>query len=1844
MATSEESDAGAAAQRLGPTTLYQAAWHGSPHDFAKFSLDHVGDGEGAQAHGWGLYFAQNRETSERYRRVLTVRDAKLKVNGKEWTRRGQDWHDESGRRAPDYQSYALTSAVIHGVAKAIGIHRDGASDEFKQGAVWLERNEIAIERDQGILYHVDIPDEDVLLDEQKPLTEQPAKVQAAIAALLRDLGAGARERLLDEIGAAHGPAAQAAAKEYLAAAHSERTGASEATRQAVATLPRGDELLYALDSIDGFAAELAQGRWPGGPEPRTGREIYAYLERLSSARAASEMLNAHGVKGIAYDGRDDGRCFVIFDDQAIANLNTLYQIIGEQGAERLAAAHAAQKSLGNQRDRGEELLDALRTAKDMDESGPLFGDPKAIRLATGWEKGADGKWRYEIPDFKIRPGVQLQRDDWFHGRKAQRTTLGELLDAPELFAAYPTLAKATVAFMRLSNDTLGSYLREKDEILLTSSYLATQRRTKPATTADIRPEAVATLIHEIQHAIQLREGFAQGSNTSRSYQGAFRRHAQEEYVRERKRITARRTMSFDDFVKLEKEEHGPTAADLPALRTAYAEYVENVKKDVAARIPTIRAAAAHKVYRRVSGEVEARNVVARMNLTPEERRDKLLAETADVAAKDQIVIVGGLEAELALERGPADRAADAVSGWTTLKDGQHLIHITKHGTKATFGHEMLHVFMRELEEGHAVGTLTEEGKEVWDAIAAHLEPFRKQGPGENVGSVFCRSQHERLAREWEAYWMEGREPAPGLRRPFAVVKDWMARLYHDVRALVGADHVSKDVRGVFDRLLAEDGQPADAKMDEKARERLTDLAMATGTYADRQEARDAAAGGMALANAMSRLRRDMDPAALVGKIAGVESEIITTPGEALAAVDLTAEFKENPSAEEIKARLKAMVSDPIATKTAGELIEIPTSSRKRQHIVNSSFFEKMNPGKKKRHRAYLAGIERVITNAIYVGNEPNHKPDKKPNVARYHYFEVNVKIGNGVWRVNLVCEEMIGGATPKRRSSVAEKGTDAANTNDVTTPIVNLQVENVRHLYDVLEKTKLYQAAWHGSPHRFDRFSLDHVGNGEGWQAHGWGLYFSQSQEVAEGYRARLGNHHIMVDGEKWTGPDGTPPEALPFAAAALGAAAHLHTRGGRINHAIARLRDTDDPNLRYDHQLHQAAIVALQALKESKKDYSIGNPGRLYHVDVPEDDALLDEAKPYKEQPEGVQQGVLAAVSRLPWQAKAAFWADATGRDDLELDRPTQRLEEHAKDLEQRIAALRAPDTPLGRQGRFRFYDAEETAAFDADPAAARFEAEPYEDELAELQKEIAAAREADERRRRPLLDEIDRAPAAELADVKGEYVYLALAAALEPKGASLALNAHGVKGITYDGERDGRCFVVFDDKAIAMLNGDGKERNKENEEMEKRTYTVVVERTETANYEVEAETLEEAQKIAQRNFDEGVYDVNADVNHTEIKAGVFDERGALHEIDGHSRLEGKASLGIVIPEEADSVAYKAGDYYIEAHEADDGWDFTVFDAKSGREVDGGMAEYSDEYSASKTAANAVEWAADIISQRTGEPVANIEPVDYSIVEELAERAAEPVPALSEENAPVIGPAEAAEERLAYKVGDEYFVSAQETDEGWDYSIYANNGRLLDGGMIDAATNWKDADIGDAVKQALDWIAERDGRPVNSLELTDYDAVQALANRAAMKNNPALGDYDAVCDELVDNRAAAFRIGDKYVIVGEPNPKEEPGKFIYEVYDQNFSPVDEDREIRGDMNEMVWSAIGATGHDPCHTKIEIMAVDDLENKIAHAAGHEVAVGKSPADRAMDKLFPGKGKGNAKAAEKKQEKARVMAR
>ncbi|MDR2709971.1 MAG: hypothetical protein LBB65_01310 [Burkholderiales bacterium] len=62
---------------VGEKLFFQSAWHGSPHEFERFMLDHIGIGEGAQAYGWGLYFAGNKDVAEHYRKKLNSGLGKL---------------------------------------------------------------------------------------------------------------------------------------------------------------------------------------------------------------------------------------------------------------------------------------------------------------------------------------------------------------------------------------------------------------------------------------------------------------------------------------------------------------------------------------------------------------------------------------------------------------------------------------------------------------------------------------------------------------------------------------------------------------------------------------------------------------------------------------------------------------------------------------------------------------------------------------------------------------------------------------------------------------------------------------------------------------------------------------------------------------------------------------------------------------------------------------------------------------------------------------------------------------------------------------------------------------------------------------------------------------------------------------------------------------------------------------------------------------------------------------------------------------------------------------------------------------------------------------------------------------------------------------------------------------------------------------------------------------------------------------------------------------------------------------------------------------------------------------
>ena len=293
-------------------------------------------------------------------------------------------------------------------------------------------------------------------------------------------------------------------------------------------------------------------------------------------------------------------------------------------------------------------LDSLREAQEMQEAG---ADMESIRKATGWHQFADGKWRFEIDDSRM----QLRTDA---ADIPNYTTLGELVDAPELFEAYPDMTDLSVTFHTLEDGQNGGYSRKFDSIELS-------RELKN------RPEALLnSLIHEVQHAIQNREGFASGANPAywnrRMENGFDSRTAEErregarlqeqyeqmqesdpQFVAAMEELDAmapkvpRGKIDLNTWEQIEpdppewvryderrdqlEEQYGDRVWDWYSLRDSIDRNARN-----GGRMPT-------DLYRDTAGEIEARDTAKRRELTAQERRET----PPDLGNEDTVFADGG---------------------------------------------------------------------------------------------------------------------------------------------------------------------------------------------------------------------------------------------------------------------------------------------------------------------------------------------------------------------------------------------------------------------------------------------------------------------------------------------------------------------------------------------------------------------------------------------------------------------------------------------------------------------------------------------------------------------------------------------------------------------------------------------------------------------------------------------------------------------------------------------------------------------------------------------------------------------------------------------------------------------------------------------------------------------------------------------------------------------------------------------------------------------------------------------------------------------------------------------------
>lgn len=319
-----------------------------------------------------------------------------------------------------------------------------------------------------------------------------------------------------------------------------------------------------------------------------------------------------------------------------------YSLIGKKGAANLDHEEEVSTRLGN-----------LNVARQMENTKK---DAKAIKMATGWERGADGKWRYEIPDAKLSDmtdidgkGTMVKRNTedmlWTSGK------LGDKVDAPSLFKAYPDLKDVRLETDAITNGlpSNGSFNPKINTITIHANNLKYLN---------------SILNHEIQHAIQHIEGFARGGNPeylqwrieaakkewrARVWADALRDKAEEMGEHHNQVEVEKALMDEYKEMGMDNDEWMPDKETRIKGFNYFARGYADRSFDNDIRAFRLNESTrsdynSYVEYTKLGGEVEARNVQSRMNMSPEERRKILAEETEDVARKDQIFLYGDNDA------------------------------------------------------------------------------------------------------------------------------------------------------------------------------------------------------------------------------------------------------------------------------------------------------------------------------------------------------------------------------------------------------------------------------------------------------------------------------------------------------------------------------------------------------------------------------------------------------------------------------------------------------------------------------------------------------------------------------------------------------------------------------------------------------------------------------------------------------------------------------------------------------------------------------------------------------------------------------------------------------------------------------------------------------------------------------------------------------------------------------------------------------------------------------------------------------------------------------------------------
>jgi hypothetical protein len=336
-----------------PNILFQPVYHGTPHKFDKFSLAAMGTGEGVQAFGWGLYFAGKKEVAEFYRDNLTPREIKefsigtlkfykdqapldysprFNIDGNDAIPRATLMEsifieENTIRRAfEEGGEEAAKKEILRVIDEYLDVYEGEDTGHVAYGKRIKSRIESGIMKvslrltDPGNVYQVDIPEDDVMLQWDKPLSAQSEKVQAALVGLE---GEGYQKWLNATFNGGMSPESLL----EIATTIDRNNTIDEEWDENTSEQEKLDDIKSFFDYLHENDPESFE-EYVGGvgfSDQQEGRGIY---EQLSVAKggpeAASRYLDSLGIKGIMFaDGtsrdkeEDQTFNYVIFDDSVV---------------------------------------------------------------------------------------------------------------------------------------------------------------------------------------------------------------------------------------------------------------------------------------------------------------------------------------------------------------------------------------------------------------------------------------------------------------------------------------------------------------------------------------------------------------------------------------------------------------------------------------------------------------------------------------------------------------------------------------------------------------------------------------------------------------------------------------------------------------------------------------------------------------------------------------------------------------------------------------------------------------------------------------------------------------------------------------------------------------------------------------------------------------------------------------------------------------------------------------------------------------------------------------------------------------------------------------------------------------------------------------------------------------------------------------------------------------------------------------------------------------------------------------------------------------------------------------